>query len=595
MARTTEFTPIAEEQDVTAANLASFTFILSKDGAKDYEIALSQLQGLEGWNGGGVVSGDVQLADLASTEEDSGAELIGFYNNDARLGGATTLQEVGDRVHTNYLDKDAAEDPEEIFSLPANSRVLVALEAGGYAWIDVTQLPALSGGVIETNETNLDLTTDHVNKTIYFTSSSACTATIPLQSAQEFGPDDVIRLVQEGAGALTVVCDDATIVINGAADGVAASPGRYGMITLRNKTSDVWLSTAPAVATTADTTAPTLVSVNPANGSTIQPSQPIEFIFDEAIAPGTGNFIERVDTGGGFSNGTVVDITDPLGTGAGEVNIIGNKLTFYPAAPRTAEADIAYKMAAGVITDTADTPNSFAGLLDDVTVAYTVAAAEESEIAVVASGTWIVNAGGGTDTRTMSVTPSAGDMVVLMMGSGKNTYTGTPAGFTAIMDKTTPSTGAPSYLGYRIEGVTPSADIAVPRCTDRKVIAGWMIVRGTGGTLSVSGFPAPAGSTAFTTPPNAPAYTQPTADELRVIFGACKNHDITPGAVALVADGWDPQINANTGQGSTSGGATIVAATYPQGGSINDSIDPDPWESAGMNWWAIHFGIKETA
>jgi hypothetical protein len=121
-----------------------------------------------------------------------------------------------------------------------------------------------------------------------------------------------------------------------------------------------------------------------------------------------------------------------------------------------------------------------------------------------------------------------------------------------------------------------------------------MIIRRTGGTLSLDGTPTTFQHNSFTQPVNAPSYTQVSADVLRVIWGATKNHDITPTTADIVADGWTPVLNANTGQGSTTGGATIVTATYAQGGSASDAINPDAWGTANMSFWAGQFAVKET-
>lgn len=183
------------------------------------------------------------------------------------------------------------------------------------------------------------------------------------------GPDTVITLpdarVQVLAGNTTLVITPASplstntsyaiLISNNAIKDFAATPNFFAGI------SD---TTTWSFQTASDGTAPTLVSTTPTDGSSgVSPAANLVAVFDENIAPGSGNIrIKNLSTG----TTTVIPVGDP------QVSIPGdNTLTIDLSMDFGWADDYAIWIDAGAIKDV--TGNSFLGILDDVTWNFTVA------------------------------------------------------------------------------------------------------------------------------------------------------------------------------------------------------------------------------
>lgn len=135
-----------------------------------------------------------------------------------------------------------------------------------------------------------------------------------------------------------------------------------------------------------DTAAPTLTSSIPADGATgVSTSASITLTFSEAVVlAATGTLTIREDAGGGFADWEVFDLSTDIGTGAGKVSASGAEVLLTPTTAMVAGRSYAVRISAGAVKDTAG--NSFAGIADDTTLNWTVAAAP-ADVAFVQTAT----------------------------------------------------------------------------------------------------------------------------------------------------------------------------------------------------------------
>lgn len=122
-----------------------------------------------------------------------------------------------------------------------------------------------------------------------------------------------------------------------------------------------------------DENAPVISTTVPANGATnVGVSTEIVITFNEAVQFGTGNIIVRQNTGswGDFETFT---LPGAIGTGPGTVSIDGANLRIRTTNNFPNSTPMAVRMWASAIDDLAG--NSFAGIANDTTVAWTTAAA----------------------------------------------------------------------------------------------------------------------------------------------------------------------------------------------------------------------------
>jgi len=113
---------------------------------------------------------------------------------------------------------------------------------------------------------------------------------------------------------------------------------------------------------TADTTAPTVSTLDPAyNATGVAVGANLVATFSEPIAIGTGDITVKNLTDGTLTSIAITDTT--------QVSISGTVLTVNPTADLAADKNYAVQIAATAIDDTAG--NSFAGITDDTTWNFT--------------------------------------------------------------------------------------------------------------------------------------------------------------------------------------------------------------------------------
>ncbi len=128
-----------------------------------------------------------------------------------------------------------------------------------------------------------------------------------------------------------------------------------------------WSSAASATTGVPDTTEPLVVSLNPTNGaSNVGINGNLIITFDESVVIGTGNITLKNLTDATQTNISVTDTT--------QVTVSGAVLTINPTAALLLGNNYAVQIPATAIGDLAE--NNFAGILNDTTWNFTVAAVE---------------------------------------------------------------------------------------------------------------------------------------------------------------------------------------------------------------------------
>lgn len=116
-----------------------------------------------------------------------------------------------------------------------------------------------------------------------------------------------------------------------------------------------------------DVTAPTIVSTSPTDDATdVAIDSNIVLTFDENMAKGTGNIVLKDNSDD--STIETIDVT------SGAVTIVGKVVTINPS-DFTNSTTVYLTMASGVLTDTAPSPNAYAGISDNTVLKFTTIAA----------------------------------------------------------------------------------------------------------------------------------------------------------------------------------------------------------------------------
>lgn len=541
---------------------------------------------------------------LAQLLESTGAAAIGIDNDaGARFSGADTLAEFLDWVSTEVLLKGEATDPVALSSLVSGDKILVLLGDGGFGHIDPGVLSAGTGNVSYVESSTYTIQATDLGGTVIMTANNP-TVTIPLFGALNWPLNRGVRIVHGGSGTLTVNCANASILLNEAANGVITTTtmlAHINLLAVGGGSVGRWLSDAPAVASVTDTSPPVPTSVSPLDGATsVDVNGNIVITYSEPIAvggSGTRTFTLRKWNGSAFADEEVWDLATEIGTGAGQASISGSVLTLRPTSPMTAGTQYARRNTAGAVEDLAG--NDCAAVADDTTHNWTTAAASIMVPTVVAAAPSDVsdnsmriasqiNAGGATTWSKALPTLQTGDMLIWFdtCASSLSGMKVTTSGYSDVYDVSTATTPA-GYIVQKVMGGTPDTTIGGGRNFDRNQAAGYIVVRGPNLTISGSNGYAPT----TTGSPDAPAYAQVYADELRVIAMMLDSDDLDLGVTAIAAAGWDIRIKTNAA-GSAGQGSTLVVATKAAAGAPGDSVDP-PASTGGTNRHrSIHFGIR---
>lgn len=182
-----------------------------------------------------------------------------------------------------------------------------------------------------------------------------------------------------------------------------------------------------------DIVPPTLFSSTPANGATdVTGVTEIVLTFDEAIQFGTGRIILR-ENDGGWGDVEIFQLPGAIGVGPGTVSISGNNLYIRPTLALAPSREHSIRMWTTAIDDLAG--NSYAGIANDTTVAFTTASAVVPNQSAFFPSDTAANSGGfkpfdesGDEQDVTEITDQTGVTGTLAIVDGSLVFTsGTPA------------------------------------------------------------------------------------------------------------------------------------------------------------------------
>jgi uncharacterized repeat protein (TIGR02059 family) len=172
------------------------------------------------------------------------------------------------------------------------------------------------------------------------------------------GSDDVSG---DGNDAFAINASTGQITVNDADDVDRSAQSSFTLTVEASEGSQS--ATQNVTLTVVDDVGPTVTSSDPADGSTGHlPGANLTITFSEAVDFGSGQItVRKVDTS---SIAETFDVTTDTGSGDGTVSITGSRLTINPT-DLDADTEYAVRIDATAITDTATTPNAFAGIGTD--------------------------------------------------------------------------------------------------------------------------------------------------------------------------------------------------------------------------------------
>jgi len=367
--------------------------------------------------------------------------------------------------------------------------------------------PVITGTPLLTDNA-IDVTGD-LPMTFYYTSTAS--ATPPSAGTIKAAPDS--RSLSSGANSLTGLTQETAagtwyfhyLVSNAAGDSATET--------------ESYVRTAPTISSTSPTDNATGVAI------TVSPT----ITFSVNVAFGTGLITLR-ENNGGWADLETFDVVTEVGTGNGQVSISGAVLTINPTATLTASREYAIRIASTAIENLEGTP--FAGVANDTTISFTVAAASTSPTYV--GGKTLAIAGTTSDT-TISLTDLTGGLAsapaendLVLVGFGIGTTVGdldvlmTTSGYTEIADIFGDDDNDTNFAVFRkFMTATPDTDVTVGP-TGSVARAGGVVIRVWRGVnqttpMDVAATTATGANTGRPTPA---AITPTTSGTVIDVFGA---------------------------------------------------------------------------
>lgn len=201
---------------------------------------------------------------------------------------------------------------------------------------------------------------------------------------------------------------------------------------------------------------------------------------------------------------------------------------------------------------------------------------------VGANVTGFIAVGTGTETPSLPSGLAQGDVVIVAIACDNaiNSLAGgiqTSMGYTYIHE---PTVNNPGYqLAYKVMGATPDTTVTMEQEVGRRqayVIQAWRGVDVTEGPLDVA---TPSVATGTTGDPDSPSITPVTSGALVFTVGFQDDDDST---VTTVPSGYSNSASSNTGQSSTTVGATVVIASKSW---TSGAENPAAWALSGSDEW----------
>jgi hypothetical protein len=213
---------------------------------------------------------------------------------------------------------------------------------------------------------------------------------------------------------------------------------------------------------------------------------------------------------------------------------------------------------------------------------------------LVGESAYTVASGTGTEVKSLPGTRQDGDFVLCILAvdatvtnsSGGGGIIGASSGYTELFN---PGVGDPGgSICWKQLGASPDAAITIYRHSSAVQAIALQIWRGVDAVTPI-GTNMPGLTGGGSGDPDPPAYTTATDNELRVVLGFLDDDDAAAGASA--PGGYTNFLAADTGQGSSTVGATALMASKPapSAGSENPGAFSTPGSDA---WGCMHMSLR---
>lgn len=206
---------------------------------------------------------------------------------------------------------------------------------------------------------------------------------------------------------------------------------------------------------------------------------------------------------------------------------------------------------------------------------------------LVASSTFTVGAGAGTETKSLPGTPLENDVVWIMVGCDTDIGTLGPdasEGYTSVYNQ--PSVVA-MWVGYKVMGATPDTDVDINQSSVVDTAGIIQVWRGADTSDVVDNGHSAESNFLDVTMPDPPEHTTTATNVLRMIFGMLDD-DIVASSVTAPSG----YSNLSAEEAGTAGtGCTVMMASKVS--ATPGAEDPAAFGGTGSdNWRAVHLAMK---
>ena len=194
--------------------------------------------------------------------------------------------------------------------------------------------------------------------------------------------------------------------------------------------------------------------------------------------------------------------------------------------------------------------------------------------------------GTGSESLSLPGTVLEGDIVRIALACDRSfgaTNKILTSGYEAIYDL---GTFYPELsVQYKRMGSTPDSSVLIEQLVDRKITVNIRVFRGVDTTTAIDA--TPTYTSGGSGSPNAPSFTSVTNGALHEIIGGIDDDDVTGGGAP---SGWDDYFVSDTGQSSTTDGASVQSALKLM--ATAGSEDPGAFSGGDDEWEAVHYAWR---
>ena len=210
-------------------------------------------------------------------------------------------------------------------------------------------------------------------------------------------------------------------------------------------------------------------------------------------------------------------------------------------------------------------------------------------ITKVSEGTFVVEIGTGSESKTLPGTPLEGDLVLVGLASDQSFSAANKvltSGYSMVYDGGTQNPA--SQLQRKFMGSTPDTSVLIEQNDNRKIAVIVQIWRGVDATTPIDATPVTASGASGSPNPN--DFTSVTNNALIFAAGFQDDDDAASYGGIDPPAGFGDFLIGDTGQSSTANGATVMFASKIRATAGTESIDT--FDAGDDAWEAVSFALR---